>query len=171
MEHVQYDAIDYGAFRAAADADFGVNAFPSYQFEEAEAVVTIGADFLGTFADSLSTLSVGPKPESQRMVPCPGLHAFETNMSLTGSNADYRTMVKPSEQGKCCNGIAGDATGQGMCSILVRRSARRGIRQRKDLKKAGSKGLVLAGSNDFAMQRVVNAINAALGAVGTTVFI
>ena len=24
------------------------------------------------------------------------MHAFETNMSLTGSNADYRSMVKPS---------------------------------------------------------------------------
>ena len=53
LEHIQYDAIDYGAFRASAEADFGVNSFPSYRLEEAETVVTIGADFLGSFADNV----------------------------------------------------------------------------------------------------------------------
>ena len=43
LEHVQYDAIDYGAFRKAAELDYGVNTFPSYKFEEAQAIVTIGA--------------------------------------------------------------------------------------------------------------------------------
>ena len=39
----------------------------------------------------------------------------------------------------------------------------------KDLKSAGKNALVLAGSNDLNVQRVVNAINEALGATGTTV--
>ena len=169
LEHIQYDAIDYGAFRAAAEADFGVNSFPSYRLEEAEAVVTIGADFLGSFADNViygERWAAMRKPESGKMSR---VHAFETNMSLTGSNADHRTMVKPSEQGRVATALLAMVTGQGTAGQLSEEANKAVALAAKDLKRAGSKGLVMAGANDLAMQRVVNAINAALGAVGTTV--
>ncbi len=94
------------------------------------------------------------------------MHAFETNMSLTGSNADYRTMVKPSEHGKVATALLQAITGQGGTNSLPESVQAAVINAAKDLKKAGSKGLVLAGSNELDVQRVVNAINnAALGAV------
>jgi len=169
LEHIQYDAIDYGAFRASAQADFGVNSFPSYRLEEAEAIVTIGADFLGSFADNViygERWAAMRKPESGKMSR---VHAFETNMSLTGSNADYRTMVKPSEQGRVATALLAQISGQGAAGQLSEEANKAVAAAANDLKRAGSKGLFMAGSNDLATQQVVNAINAALGAVGSTV--
>ncbi|MDG2209048.1 MAG: TAT-variant-translocated molybdopterin oxidoreductase [Flavobacteriales bacterium] len=169
VEHVQYDAVDYGAFHAASLADFGVSSFPSYRFDQANAVVSIGADFLGTFGDTIvynDRWSSNRRPESGKMSR---LHMFETTMSLTGSNADYRTMVKPSEQGKIATALLKAITGQGVAANLSEAAAAAVANAAKDLKKAGANGLVLAGSNDINTQRIVNAINVALGAVGTSV--
>ena len=169
IEHIQYDAIDYGAFRKASELDFGVATFPLYNFDEAEVVVSIAADFLGSFGDAVMYAegwSKTRKPEKGKMSR---LHAFETNMSLTGSNADYRSMVKPSEQGKVATALLNAITGQGTAGSLSETVQAAVNQAATDLKKAGANGLVLAGSNDLAMQQVVNAINAALGAVGTTV--
>jgi MoCo/4Fe-4S cofactor protein with predicted Tat translocation signal len=169
MEHVQYDAIDYSAFVQASEADFGVKAFPSYKFDEATAVVSIGADFLGTFGDSVYYAENWAKNRNPETGKMSRLHAFETNMSLTGSNADYRAMVKPSEHGKVATALLKAVTGQGQAGALAEGVESAVARAAADLKKAGSKGLVLAGSNDVDVQRVVNAINNALGALGTTV--
>ena len=169
VEHIAYDAVDYGAFRAAAKLDFGMHSFPSYQFDMAETVVTIGADFLGTFGDSIfygERWAKTRRPENGWMSR---LHAFETNMSLTGSNSDYRTMVKPSEQGKVAAAllaaISGKTASNGLSDVTNAAIAKAAA----DLKKSGAKAMVLAGANDLPTQRVVNAINAALGSIGTTV--
>ncbi len=169
LEHVQYDAIDYSAFVKASEMNFGVSTFPSFKFDAATAIVTIGADFLGTFGDSVyyaENWAKNRKPENGSMSR---MHAFETNMSLTGSNSDYRTMVKPSEQGKVATALLQAITGQGGSSSLPEAVQAAVASAAQDLKKAGSKGLVLAGSNELDVQRVVNAINSALGSVGTTV--
>ena len=169
LEHIQYDAIDYGAFRKAAELDYGVNTFPSYKFEKAEAIVTIGADFLATFADAVyyeGEWAKNRKPESGQMSR---MHAFETNMSLTGSNADYRSMVKPSEYGKVATALLNAVSGRGAAGALSKGVQAAVSAAAKDLKAAGKNALVLCGSNDLNIQRVVNAINEALGATGTTV--
>ena len=169
LEHIQYDAIDYGAFRKAAELDYGVNTFPSYKFEEAKAIVTIGADFLGTFADAVYYKENWAKTRNPESGSMSRMHAFETNMSLTGSNADYRSMVKPSEQGKVATALLKAVTGRGTAGSLSEGVNAAVAAAAKDLKAAGKNALVVAGSNDLNIQRVVNAINEALGATGTTV--
>ena len=169
LEHIQYDAIDYGAFRKAAELDYGVNTFPSYKFEEAQAIVTIGADFLGTFGDAVWYEENWAKTRNPESGSMSRMHAFETNMSLTGSNADYRSMVKPSEHGKVATALLNAVSGRGAAGALsegVQAAVNAAV---KDLKAAGKNALVLCGSNDLNVQRVVNAINEALGATGTTV--
>jgi MoCo/4Fe-4S cofactor protein with predicted Tat translocation signal len=145
VEHVAYDAVDYGAFRTAAKLDFGINSFPSYQFDMAETVVTIGADFLGTFGDSIfygERWAKTRRPENGWMSR---LHAFETNMSLTGSNSDYRTMVKPSEQGKVAAAllaaISGKTASNGLSDVTNAAIAKAAA----DLKKSGAKAMVSTG--------------------------
>ena len=168
LEHIQYDAIDYGAFREAARMDYGVPAFPSYKFEEARSVVTIGADFLGTFADSIYYEGNWVKTRNPENGEMSRLHVFETNMSLTGSNSDYRTRIKPSEHGKVATALLHAVAGQGAPGTLSKEIMQAVESAAKDLKSAGKNGLVLAGSNDVHLQRVVNAINESLGARGTT---
>lgn len=168
-EHVQVDAVSHSALRTAAKQHTGVDGLPSFDFAAAKAVVTVGADFLGTWGDAVY---YGPewaksrRPENGQMSK---LHAFETTMSLTGSNADTRTMIKPSEQGKVLAALHGIITGSGNASGLNEGVASAVLKAADDLKKAGSNGLVVAGSNDLDAQIVAAAINTALGADGTTV--
>lgn len=47
--HVTYDAVSYSAMLLANEATYGVRGIPSYHFENAKAIVSLGADFLGTW--------------------------------------------------------------------------------------------------------------------------
>ena len=168
-EHIQVDAVSHSALRNAAKQHTGVDGIPAFDFAAAKAVVTVGADFLGTWGDAVyyaPEWAKSRRPENGEMSK---LHAFETTMSLTGSNADTRTMVKPSEQGKVLAALHGIITGTGNASGLSEGVATAVQAAAADLKKAGSSGLVVAGSNDLDAQLVAAAINTALGADGTTV--
>src|SRR5688572_18153422 len=47
--HVQYDAVSYSGMIQANEASYGKRAIPSYHFENAKIIVSLGADFLGTW--------------------------------------------------------------------------------------------------------------------------
>ena len=94
-------------------------------------------------------------------------YQFESNMSLTGSNADYRTPIKPSEQGAAIIALYNMVTGSSLKggkgdTAFLKKAA-------DDLKKARGKSLVVSGSNDPAIQTLVAEINDRLGNVGSTV--
>jgi molybdopterin-containing oxidoreductase family iron-sulfur binding subunit len=97
------------------------------------------------------------------------LHAFESVMSLTGSNADVRTPVKPSELGKVAAGLYGHIVNGNAGSGLDEATSKAVKAASDKLKAAGAKALVVSGSNDADVQVIVAAINQALGAYGTTV--
>lgn len=168
-EHIQYDAVSYRAIREVASADFGRNEFPSFDFSTAEAVVTLGADFLGNWAESLRyerDWASSRRPESGRMAK---LFAFESTLSLTGSNADHRSMVSPADTGRVAAALLAELTGGSTVSGLNATTQTAVSSAAKALKKAGPKGLVVSGSNDIHVQRLVGAINRTLGAEGTTI--
>ena len=56
-KHVTYDAVSYSALIEANAATNGVAAIPDYHFENAKAIVSLGADFLGTWLSPLLFLS------------------------------------------------------------------------------------------------------------------
>jgi len=99
--HVQYDGISYSGLIQAGEAAYGKKAIPSLHFEKAKIVVSLGADFLGTwltpveFGKGYATLrKVNEKnPEMSKH------YQFESMMSMTGANADERFTHKPSESG------------------------------------------------------------------------
>ncbi|MDG2426660.1 MAG: TAT-variant-translocated molybdopterin oxidoreductase [Flavobacteriales bacterium] len=168
-DHVQYDAVGYGAIRQVAREDFGRNEFPSLDFSSAQTVVSLGADFMGTWGEALrynEAWASRRRPETGAMGK---LYAFEANLSLTGSNADHRTMVAPADQGRVAAALLGELTGHAMVSDMNAGLKSAVALAARDLKAAGSKGLVVAGSNDLNIQRLVGAINRALGAFGTTI--
>jgi hypothetical protein len=47
--HVQYDSISFSGMLLANEATYGKRAIPSYHFEKAKVVVSLNADFLGTW--------------------------------------------------------------------------------------------------------------------------
>ena len=165
-EHVQYDAVSHNALRAA-QSSFGVDAVPSYDFSKAEVVVSIAADFLGSFltSDYDADYSSLRNPEGDK-------HSkhfqFESTMSLTGTNADVRTMVSPSEEGKVAAGIL-SVLNSGSVSGLEEGVANAVKSAAAALKAASGRSIIVAGSNDDDIQTIVAAINQKLGNYGSTI--
>ena len=170
FEHIQYDAVSYAGMRAANLASFGKAAIPSYDFSKAKTIVSVGADFLNSWL--LSTqyapqYGLGRNPSGDWM----SKHfQFESIMSVTGSNADYRGMIKPSEQAAVLSyilkGLGGPSVGASNLSNEVKAVADEAI---KSLKKSKGESLVVAGANNKAVQILANKINAVLGSYGTTI--
>ena len=89
-------------------------------------------------------------------------------MSMTGTNADVRTMISPSEEGKVAAGILSVLKGGTVSNLDAKLSAR--IKAAANAL-SGSKGesLLIAGTNDLSTQTIVAAINQLLGNYGTTI--
>ncbi|RYZ52008.1 MAG: [Fe-S]-binding protein, partial [Sphingobacteriales bacterium] len=171
-KHVQYDAFSNSGMLLANQADYGKRHIPSYHFDKAKTIVSLGADFLGTWISPVEfsvQYAAGRKMAAKNPQLSRHIH-FESFMSLTGSNADDRFMHKPSETGAIALGILAKLGGSVSAPNISDANTKKGI----DLAAAAlnaSKGqaLVVCGSNDPAIQSVVNAINEAIGANGTTI--
>jgi len=165
-EHIQYDAVSYSAIRKAYEGKL-----PQYDFSKAKVVVSIAADYLGTWLTPnlfQSQFTSRRQPEASWMTQA---YQFESNMSLTGSNADYRGRIKPSEEGKVAaalyKAVTSNTKAAGFSSEVNSyiNDAAKKLRSNKD--KGAS--LVVSGSNDANVQRIVAEINRTLGNEGVTV--
>ncbi|OAV44990.1 TAT-variant-translocated molybdopterin oxidoreductase [Lewinella sp. 4G2] len=167
-EIVQYDPVSSAALLDANQATFGKRAIPTYRFDKAETIVSFGADFLGTWISPVQYARdyvQGRKTNQARM----SRHIqVESGMSLTGSNADNRIMVKPSEQGQAILALYGAVVGGGSASLsgaVAEKIAAVGA----ELKRNRGRSLVVSSSNNLGEQLLVNAINEALGNYGSTI--
>jgi molybdopterin-containing oxidoreductase family iron-sulfur binding subunit len=168
--HVQYDGVSYSGMLMANEACYGKRAIPSYHFEKAKVIVSLGADFLGTWLSSVEYAkgySSGRKVDTQN--PSMSKHyQFESLMSLTGSNADERYTHKPSEAGATAVALLNAVNGLAITGVPA--NVKKGIEKAvKDLLANKGAALVVSGSNNTNVQIVVNAINEAIGANGTTI--
>jgi MoCo/4Fe-4S cofactor protein with predicted Tat translocation signal len=172
-EHVVYDAISAHGILKANELSFGLTALPSYDFGKAEVIVSFGADFLGTWISPIeftkqysATRKIGSnKKEMSRHFQ------FESNLSLTGANADYRTPIKPSQEGLAVAALY-NALARQMGAATVSTSSVEIDNLSKaanELLSARGKSLVVSGSNDVNVQLLVNAINSMLDNYGSTI--
>ncbi len=170
-KHVQYDALSYSAMLLANESTYGKRALPTYRFDNAKVIVSLGADFLGTWLDPVSfqkayvkTRKVaGKNPEMSKH------YQFESMMSMTGANADERFTHRPSETGAVALGLWNAVT-NGSASNISNPKLKAGVEKAaKDLKAAGGAALVVSRSNNTNVQIIVNAINDAVGANGKTI--
>ena len=169
---VTYDPISSSAMLQANEANFGMKAIPNYRFDKAENIVSFGADFLGTW--------ISPVEYTQQYIKNRKIkdtsHAkmswhvqIESGMSLTGSNADNRIMVKPSQQGVAISALA-NALGAGGSSNGLDSIALASIKKlATKLQGANGKCLVVSNSNNKAEQMLINSINNTLGSYGNTI--
>jgi len=158
----------YGILQAN-NISFGKYALPSYDFSKADVIVSLGADFLGTW---LSPIEYAKQYANNRKVgkdkkTMSRHYQFESALSLTGSNADHRTPIKPSQLGLVATKLLSLVTGNALTTPNV--DVANLDKAAKDLKAAAGKSLVVSSSNDPNVQLIVNAINAHLGNYGTTI--
>ncbi|MCX2742586.1 TAT-variant-translocated molybdopterin oxidoreductase [Mangrovivirga sp. M17] len=174
VEHVMYDPISEYGVMAAHKATFGVDAVPSYDLTKADVIVSVASDFLGSRSNSGQfSKAYGKIRKVSKDNPEMSRHyQFESNLSLTGANADYRTPIKPSQEGFVVGQLynllakkAGAAPLSGVSGAEVANLEKAA----NDLWKAKGKSLVIAGSNDPDVQIVVNAINNLLTNYGSTI--
>ena len=169
--HVTYDAVSYSGMLQANEATYGTRAIPSYNFAAAKVIVSLGADFLGTWLNPVEfakQYSFGRKINEKNPVMNRHIH-FESMMSMTGANADYRYHHRPSETGAIALALYA-ALGGAVSAPALSEPLKKAIAQTaKDLVASKGAALVVAGSNDPNVQMVVNGINEMIGAGGSTI--
>jgi MoCo/4Fe-4S cofactor protein with predicted Tat translocation signal len=157
VQHVQYDAVSESASLDAFEEVYGKRVLPNYDFSKAETIVAIGADFLGDWQGGRfeKSYTAGRRVETGKM----SRHIqIEANMTLSGANADKRIVLKPSEQVFALINLYNAVTGENLPSketaqdVSIAKAA-------KQLKAAGSKGVVLTGIQDKNAQLIALALN------------
>jgi len=169
IKHVVYDAVSYSGMLLANEASYGKRMLPGYHFDKAQTVVSIGADFLGTW---LSPVEFAKSYSKGRKISAKSLrlskhYQVESILSITGAAADVRATCRPSEMGMVAMALYNEVTGGAKVQLPSAKLSDMVTKAAADLKKGN--GMVVCGSNDVAVQTVINAINDKIGANGTTI--
>lgn len=171
--HVQYDADSYSGLLLASEASYGKKAIPAYRFDNAKVIVSLDADFLGTWLTPVEFARQYAKGRkiNEKNPEMSKHYQFESLLSLTGSNADDRYTHRPSEAGAVALALLAELGGNVSAPApALNDKLKAGVKKAaKDLLDNKGKALVVSGSNNVNIQIVVNAINEAIGASGTTV--
>ncbi len=172
-DHITYDPMSLSGLTAAYEKSFGKKMLPFHEFSKAKTIVSFGADFLGSWPNNTynNKAFASTRKLSDAKKEMSRLYAFESNLSLTGANADYRQPIKPSEEGiyiaSLYNMLASRLGGSSVSApktdnpILLKAAT--------DLINNQGQSVVISGSNDSVIQTVVLAINELLKNHGATI--
>ena len=186
-KHVEYDAVSYDGMLDANKEHFNKRKLPSYDFSKAKTIVSFGSDFLGSsFNSSLfnkqfaQTRKVNAKNREMSR-----LYSFESNLSLTGSNADHRIPIKSSQAPLYIVGLYNTISKKLNKTSFVKNFidieesvlGKVGNEIKSDILNTVAdelienkgKSIVISNSNDKHVQSVVNMMNIMLGNYGNTI--
>jgi MoCo/4Fe-4S cofactor protein with predicted Tat translocation signal len=164
MRWHQWDAVNCDNAREGGRLAFGTYVHTHYDFTKANVVVSLGADFLGEGPGHLRyardfmsrrTIRNGVKAMNR-------LYVVEGGITNTGSVADHRMAVKPSQIEDIARAILSGAAGAvPLIDALI-----------KDLHANAGASVVLAGDDQPpVVHAIAHAINTRLGNIGTTVLV
>jgi MoCo/4Fe-4S cofactor protein with predicted Tat translocation signal len=178
-----YEPLDFDISRQAASLAFGKDVRPYYKLAQAKRILSLDADFIGAEEDAYLNIRGFAKGRKTKTAKddMNRLYVVEALFSLTGANADHRLRVPASAvlpiAAKIAIAILSQKTGYStVVQALESLASKVKVDERwitecaKDLVEAGSHSVVLAGYNQpFAVHLIANALNLALGSVGTVV--
>jgi molybdopterin-containing oxidoreductase family iron-sulfur binding subunit len=171
------EPVDFDIHRRAASQAFGQAVKPYYLFDQAEVVVSLDCDFLGSEPDVHNNIR---RFAVRREIQKPGdplnrLYVVESLMSITGFNADHRLRLSSSAVIQIAGALASEILkerGGGLESLgkPVGVDPKWIASCAKDLLAHAGKSVVVAGYRQpIAVHLLAHAINAALGNLGKTV--
>lgn len=174
---VTYDPFSSAAILIANENSFGRKEIPGYRFDKADVIASFNADFLGTWISPIEYSAQYSKNRKIKDIENPKMSRHiqvESFMSLTGSNADNRILVKPSEQGAAIvnlyNEIAEINGEQQVQSPDLNEKAKNALKElAAELNAAKGRSLVVSASNNPGEQIIINKINSMLGNYGSTI--
>src|SRR5688572_5621969 len=163
MRWHQWEAVNTDNVREGGRLAFGAYVHAHYDFTKANVVVSLGSDFLGEgpghlryARDFMSRRKIRTGTKAMNR-----LYAVEGGMTQTGSVADHRVAVKPSQ----IEAIAREILGGRSANPVVQKAI-------EDLNANRGASVVLAGDDQpAAVHALAHAINSQLGNVGTTVLV
>ncbi len=174
--HVVVDDLSCSAIRKAHQATHTAAILPRYHFEQAQVIVSFGADFLGTWISPVEysvqwrqhRVPTTKQPEMSYHVQ------FEPQLTVTGGKADRRFRVTPQDYTTILARLADKLGALPLPADLppldnhsaFSNDDLAALAQR--LQAAKGRSLVICDSQDVATQQIVNAINQHLGNYGKT---
>jgi MoCo/4Fe-4S cofactor protein with predicted Tat translocation signal len=163
MRWHQWEAVNRDNVREGGRMAFGTWVSTHYDFSKANVVVSLGSDFLG---EGPGHLRYARDFMSRRRIrngvkAMNRLYVVEGGMTNTGSVADHRLPVRPSQIEQIAR------------EILAGQSANPVVQKAiEDLRANRGAGVVLAGDEQSpAVHAIAHAINSQLGNIGTTVLV
>jgi len=170
---------------------FGTRVVPNYLFDQADVVVSFGADFLATWGSSVENANLWSKRRKASLKSdiYSKLYVFESNLTTTGASSDERFALIPGAEVAAALAVAhelivvqkrgkfagnSDVAAELSGSVEEWLSKSGSLSHEKikqvanDLWNARGKGIVV-GSGSVALQAVVNLLNANLENEGKTI--
>ncbi|MFC2103005.1 TAT-variant-translocated molybdopterin oxidoreductase [Bacteroidota bacterium] len=93
-----YEQFNAGVKDKAWQKCYGSEFYPFIKLNEAEIIVSLDADFLGTDSNKVENMRLFSEGRDVMNKKFNRLYSIESNMSLTGLNSDYRIRLKPDLQ-------------------------------------------------------------------------
>ena len=163
VKHVVYDSISDSKALDAFEIAYGFRALPTYDFSAADYIVSLSADFLGDWqgGDHDSGYVKGRIPDRNKdgLASMSKHVQLESNMSITGANADVRIPLTQSQQKIALAKIYGYVSGTEVGGKLPTNIEKSLKKISNELLSAGSKGLLVTGIDDVDAHIIANEIN------------
>ena len=104
--HIHHELLQQRNLTFANQIAFGIDEIPHYDIENANLILSFGADFLGTWVSPVSYAKGYGHMRQGRSTVRGKLIQLEPRMSQTGANADQWIPVKPGSEGLLAMGMA-----------------------------------------------------------------
>ena len=162
VNHITYDSFSESAALDAFETRYGIRGLSNYDFSKSKVIVSVGADFLGDWQGGGYDCSYakGRIPDSGKM----SRHIqFESNMTLSGANADLRVPLKLNEQKLVLIEIYKSVVGnkiQLKSDIKLDKKTKNIVdRLINEIKSAGKGSVIISGIKEEGYQSLVLEIN------------
>lgn len=174
----RYDPVDLDIHRRAASQAFGQPVKPYYQFDQADVIVSLDGDFLGSEEDVHNHIR---RFSRRRVIEQPSdslnrLYVVESMFSVTGFNADHRLRLPSSAILQMAAALAAQILPANALGNLANLGMPAGVDPKwihecaQDLLQNRGKSLVVAGHRQpLAVHLLAHALNSALENLGKTV--
>ena len=163
VTHVEYDSISESSVLDAHEMMYGIRAIPYYEFDKAKFILSIGADFLGDWLGSNydGDYAKGRIPFKVNGTASMSKHIqIESNMSVTGANADTRIPISLSSQKLFLAHLYKKVSNLNIQLPELDDKLSSNLNQiYDDLISYGSSSLVVCGIDDIHAQILTNSIN------------
>ena len=166
VSHIVYDSISHSKALDAFELKYGVRGLANYDFSKSKVIVSIAADFLGDWQGGGFDVSY-----AKGRIPKKGVMSrhiqFESNMTLTGANADLRIPLNLSEQKLVILEIYKSLVNNNVnieSEISLSPKLKKIVQQTiNEIRSGAGSSVVVSGINDKDYQSLILEINESIG--------